>query len=71
LKKIREKEIKKIKRSFSVEDMLMITMEVVLHDHDFNLLGLPPPKVFSRSFCGVMITEADLVTDVSHGSFLV
>jgi hypothetical protein len=49
----------------------MITMEVVLHDHDFNLLGLTPPKVFSRSFCGVEITEVDLVTYVSHGSFVV
>jgi hypothetical protein len=49
----------------------MITMEVVLRDHDFNLLGLPPPKVFSRSFCGMEITEVDLITDVSHGSFLV
>jgi hypothetical protein len=49
----------------------MITMEVVLHDHDFNLLGLPPPKVFSRSFCGMEIIEVDLVIDVSHVSFLV
>jgi hypothetical protein len=49
----------------------MITMEVVLHDHDFSLLDLPPPKVFSKSFCGVEITEVDLVTHVSHESFLV
>ena len=49
----------------------MITMEVVLCDHDFNLLGLPLPKVFSGSFCGVKIIEVDLVTYVSHGSFLV
>jgi hypothetical protein len=62
---------KKKSWSFSVEDMLMITMEVVLRDHDFNLLGLPPSKVFNRSFCGVEITEVDLVTNVSHGSFLV
>jgi hypothetical protein len=49
----------------------MITMEVILRDHDFNLRGLPPPKVFSRSFCGMEIIEVDLVTDVSQGSFLV
>jgi hypothetical protein len=49
----------------------MITIEVVLHDHDFNLLGLPPPKVFNGSFCGMKITEVDLITNVSHESFLV